>query len=101
MTIKNEGIKKVNVKVSNFDDAKRVYDISAQVWITGNHELENVEDGKVVKDGVSVATFGRFSGNSHRTYVNLPEEEDAVVDAAIREFISKVRDFAANMNYDL
>lgn len=98
MNVKNEGIKKMNIKVSNLDDANRNYDITANVWVNGNGEIENVEDGAVNKDDRTVATFARFSGSSHKTFIDLtPDEEDAV-SAEIRAFVDGAKVMATNIN---
>lgn len=85
--MKNEGVKKMNIKVSNLDNEARAYDITANVWVNADGNIENIEDGVVIKDGMNIATFARYSNNSHRTFIGLSIEEEDVVGAEIKAFI--------------
>lgn len=98
MNVKNEGVKKMNIKVSNLDDVNRNYDITANVWVNGDGEIENVEDGAVIKDGRTVATFSRFSNNSHKTFIGLTADEEDAVSAEIRAFVDGAKTLAIGIN---
>lgn len=95
--ISNNGIVKMSVKVSNAEDTARNYDISAQVWVNDKNEVENIEDGAVLKDGQTVATFARFAGNAHKTFIGLTLDEEAQVSAEIKSFIEGTQTFATTI----
>lgn len=96
--MRNEGVKKMNIKVSNLDDEMRKYDISANVWVNEDGNIENIEDGAVIKDDFTVATFARYANNSHKTFINLSADEEIEVAIAIKEFVESVKALATGIN---
>lgn len=96
--MKNEGVKKMNIKVSNLDDEMRKYDISANVWVNEEGNIENIEDGAVIKDDLTVATFARYANNSHKTYIGLNADEELEVAIAIKDFVEGVHTLATGIN---
>lgn len=96
--MKNEGVKKMNIKVSNLDDEMRKYDISANVWVNEEGNIENIEDGAVIKDDFTVATFARYANNSHKTFINLSADEEIEVAIAIKGFTEGVNTIATSIN---
>lgn len=52
-----------NVKYDNSVDESKVYDISANVNID-NSKVRNYDAGVVLKDGVQVANFSKWSDNN-------------------------------------
>lgn len=95
--MKNEGIKKMNIKVSNLDDVTRSFDISANVWVNENGSIENIEDGSVLREGMTVATFSRYATNSHKTFINLSLDEEQAVGEEIRKFIDGAASLATGI----
>lgn len=96
--MKNEGVKKMNIKVSNLDDEMRKYDISANVWVNEDGNIENIEDGAVIKDDLTVATFARYANNSNKTYIGLNADEELEVAIAIKDFVEGVHTLATGIN---
>ena len=95
--MRNEGVKKMNIKVSNLDDEMRKYDISANVWVNEEGNIENIEDGAVIKDDFTVATFARYATSSHKTFINLSLDEEQVVGEEIRKFIDGAASLATGV----
>ena len=52
-----------NVTADNSVDTEKVYDINANVNISGN-SVNSIDGGSVKKDDVQVATFSRWGDNS-------------------------------------
>lgn len=96
--MKNEGVKKMSIKVSNLDDEMRKYDISANVWVNEEGNIENIEDGAVIKYDLTVATFARYANNSHKTFINLSADEEIEVSVEIKSFIEGVHTLATTIN---
>lgn len=95
--MRNEGVKKMSIKVSNLDDEMRKYDISANVWVNEEGNIENIEDGSVLRNGMIVATFSRYATNSHKTFINLSLNEEQVAGEEIRKFIDGAASLATGV----
>lgn len=80
-----------NVTADNSVDTEKVYDINANVNISGN-EVRSIDGGSVKKDDVQVATFSRWGENSlNINFTNV----DAT---AMCDIITAVNDFNANVS---
>lgn len=90
--IKIEALVEKSERVSNANDADRVFDVSANVR-TSNGGVGNIDSGMVVKNGVQLASFNSYGGNSlNINYAGGTEEVDrAAVLAAIEGFIADVK----------
>ena len=79
-----------NVTADNSVDTEKVYDINANVNISGN-SVNSIDGGSVKKDDVQVATFSMYGGNVNTTYNNLTKEEKCAVIYAVDDFIEAVK----------
>lgn len=88
-----------NIRVNNFSDTDKTYDISADVSIVNNpneYGDGQIQNGSVSLDGKTLAVWSRQGNLSIQYYV-----EDAITQARIlaevQQFIEKVQQFRADV----
>lgn len=81
---------RANVKVSNSNDTASAYTITAEAQVA-NGNVENFNNGQVLKDETYVATFNRWSAqNLNVTFNNVEAEEQCAILAEINAFVASV-----------
>lgn len=90
--IKVEALIEKQERMSNANDSERAFDVSANVR-TSNAGVGNIDNGTVTKDGIQLASFNSYGGNSlNINYAGGIEGVDrAAVLAAIEQFIADVK----------
>lgn len=80
-------LSEVKVEVSNIQDASSVHNIVANVQISEN-KISSINDGKVIKDNLHIATFNCY-GENRPTYSfnGVPFEDQCTILNEIIEFI--------------
>jgi hypothetical protein len=88
-------LERASVRVSNANQADRVYSIEAD-FNTSNHELVRVDSGMVSKDGKTVCTFYKnYDGMSNQnTYTFYAEANTAEMKCEIITLIEEFEDAA-------
>lgn len=87
---KFEKLQRANVEVSNSDETSRKYAITAEAQVA-NGNVENFNNGKVMKGEMYVATFHRRSAqNLNVTFNNVEAEEQCAILAEINAFVASV-----------
>lgn len=75
------------VEVSNANDADKVYDIKANVYVS-NGTVGNVESGSVTLDGAQKASFSRYATNNKNINFSCSDtDEEVKVMSLINTFI--------------
>lgn len=80
------------VRMNNANDTLRSYDISAEVQTNEVKNITGISSGAVLRDVSAVATFAMYGNELSVQYIGLEAEEQNVVNNAINNFISEVRD---------
>lgn len=79
-----------NVTADNSVDTEKVYDINANVNISGNN-VNSIDGGNVKKDDVQVATFSKWGENSlNINFINVDAVEMCNIINAVNEFNTNV-----------
>ena len=79
-----------NVTADNSVDTEKVYDINANVNISGN-SVNSIDGGSVKKDDVQVATFSRWGENSlNINFMNLDAMTMCSIITEVNTFIEAV-----------
>ena len=79
-----------NVTADNSVDTEKVYDINANVNISGN-SVNSIDGGSVKKDDVQVATFSRWGENSlNINFMNVDAMEMCSIITEVNTFIEAV-----------
>lgn len=79
-----------NVTADNSVDTEKVYDINANVNISGN-SVNSIDGGSVKKDDVQVATFSRWGENSlNINFMNVDAMEMCSIITGVNTFIEAV-----------
>lgn len=87
---KFEKLQRVNVEVSNVDDASRKYAITADAQIAAG-KVENFNNGQVRDGDMFIASFSRWSdSNLSVSFNNLGSEEQCAILAEINAFVESV-----------
>lgn len=87
---KFEKLQRANVEVSNSDETSRKYAITADAQVA-NGNVENFNNGKVMKGEMCVATLHRWSAqNLNVTFNNVEAEEQCAILAEINAFLRDV-----------
>lgn len=88
-------LERASVRVSNANQADRVYSIEAD-FNTSNHELVRVDSGMVSKDGKTVCTFYKnYDGMSNQnTYTFYAEANTAEMKCEIITLIEEFENAA-------
>ena len=90
MTTQFEKLIRANVKVSNSNDTTSAYTITAEAQVA-NGNVENFNNGQVLKGEMYVATFDRWSAqNLNVTFNNVEAEEQCAILAEINAFVDSV-----------
>lgn len=81
-----------NVSVDNSADTERVYDIKCNANLN-NNLLNSIESGSVMKDGIQVATFSKWSNIFTPSFQNVTDDDDEMCNIlkAITTFIKDVK----------
>lgn len=94
MNTQFDSLIRANVKVSNSNDTTSAYVISAEAQVA-NGNVENFNNGQVMKGEVYVATFNRWSAqNLNVTFNNVEAEEQCAILAEINAFVTSVEALA-------
>ena len=87
---KFEKLQRANVEVSNADDTSRKYAITAEAQVA-NGNVENFNNGQVMKGDTYVATFNRWSAqNLNVMFNNVEAEGQCAILAEINAFVASV-----------
>lgn len=79
-----------NVTADNSVDTEKVYDINANVNISGN-SVNSIDGGSVKKDDVQVATFSRWGENSlNINFMNVDAMTMCSIITEVNTFIEAV-----------
>ena len=79
-----------NVAADNSVDTEKVYDINANVNISGN-SVNSIDGGSVKKDDVQVATFSRWGENSlNINFMNVDAMTMCSIITEVNTFIEAV-----------
>lgn len=90
VTIKS--LNSANVRMDNSVDADRVYDIAANVNVSGTEVTDT--NGEVRMKGDSSSVIATFNDNGYElsvNYRNLPPEQQQTVNTAINDFIADAK----------
>lgn len=94
MNAQFDSLIRANVKVSNSNDTTSAYTITADAQVA-NGNVENFNNGQVLKGEMYVATFNRWSAqNLNVTFNNLGSEEQCAILAEINAFVESVEALA-------
>lgn len=101
MTTQFDSLIRANVKVSNVNDTTSAYVITAEAQVA-NGNLENFENGQVMKGETYVATFNRWPAqNLNVTFNNMEAEEQCAILAEINAFVDSVEALAQTQTINL
>lgn len=90
-----------NVTADNSVDEAKKYDITARVNIEGN-TVSTIDGGRVVKDGIEVASFSKWSENSSQKRFNgVSDEEQSIILNEINAFCRNVAEKVNNEPIEL
>lgn len=91
---KFDSLIRANVKVSNSNDTTSAYTITAEAQVAQGN-VENINNGQVLKGEMYVATFNRWSAqNLNVTFNNVEAEEQCAILAEINAFVDSVEALA-------
>ena len=94
MTTQFDSLIRANVKASNANDTTSAYTITAEAQVAQGN-VENFNNGQVLKGEVSVATFNRWSAqNLNVTFNKVEAEEQCAILAEINAFVESVETLA-------
>lgn len=80
-----------NVSADNSVDTEKVYDINANVNISGNN-VNSIDGGSVKKEDVQVATFSRWGENSlNINFMNVDAMAMCSIITEVNAFIEAVQ----------
>lgn len=83
---------RTTVRMSNENDVNRAYAISAEVEYHFGNENLNIHSGAVLDGDSALATFSKYGSELNVQYINLTEEQQMAVLAAINDFINEVKE---------
>ena len=90
MTTRFDSLIRANVKVSNANDTASAYVITAEAQVAQGN-VENFNNGQVLKGEMYVATFNRWSAqNLNGTFNNVEGDEQCAILAEINAFVASV-----------
>lgn len=90
MTTQFDSLVRANVKVSNANDTTSSYTITAEAQVAHSN-VENFNNGQVMKGETYVATFNRWSAqNLNVTFNNVEAEEQCAILGEINAFVDSV-----------
>lgn len=79
-----------NVLVDNSVDVAKIYDIKANINISDS-TVNNIEQGRVLKSSVEVATFSRYGNNNMNiTFNNVESTEMCTIITEVNAFCNYV-----------
>lgn len=94
MNTQFDSLIRANVKVSNANDTASAYVITAEAQVAQGN-VENFNNGQVMKGETYVATFNRWSAKSlNATFDNVEAEEQCAILAEINAFVDSVEALA-------
>lgn len=98
MTVKFDSLIRANVKASNANDTTSAYVITAVAQVAQGN-VENFNNGQVMKGETYVATFNRWPAqNLNVTFNNVEAEEQCAILADINAFVASVEELAASQS---
>ena len=101
MTTQFESLIRANVKASNANDTSSACTITAEVQVA-NGNVENFNNGQVLKGETYVATFNRWSAqNLNVTFNNVEAEEQCAILAEVNAFVKSVEALASTTRVNL
>lgn len=90
MNTQFDSLIRANVKASNANDTASAYTITAEAQVAQGN-VENFNNGQVMKGETYVATFNRWSAqNLNVTFNNVEAEEQCAILAEINAFVASV-----------
>lgn len=90
MNAQFDSLIRANVKVSNANDTASAYTITAEAQVAQGN-VENFNNGQVMKGEMYVATFNRWSAqNLNVTFNNVEGDEQCAILAEINAFVASV-----------
>ena len=101
MNTQFESLIRANVKVSNSNDTTSAYTITAEAQVAEGN-VENFNNGQVLKGEMYVATFNRWSAqNLNVTFNNVGAEEQCSILAEVNAFVKSVEALASTSRVNL
>ena len=101
MNTQFDSLIRANVKVSNANDTASAYVITAEAQVAQGN-VENFNNGQVLKGEMCVATFNRWSAqNLNVTFNNVESEEQCAILAEINAFVDSVEALATTSRVNL
>lgn len=101
MNTQFESLIRANVKVSNSNDTTSAYTITAEAQVAEGN-VENFNNGLVLKGEMFVATFNRWSAqNLNVTFNNVEAEEQCSILAEVNTFVKSVEALASTLRVNL
>ena len=90
MKVEFTQLNSANVTADNSVDEAKKYDITARVNIEGN-TVSTIDGGRVVKDGIEVASFSKWGeNNSQKRFNGVSDEEQSIILNEINAFCRNV-----------
>lgn len=80
------------VRMNNENDVNRAYAISAEVEYHFDNQNLNIHSGAIINEDSALATFSKYGSELNVQYINLTEEQQMAVLAAINDFINEVKE---------
>ena len=101
MNTQFDSLIRANVKVSNANDTTSAYTITAEAQVAQGN-VENINNGQVLKGENCVATFSRWSAqNLNVIFNNVETAEQCVILAEINAFVESVEALASTLCVNL
>lgn len=101
MKVEFTQLNSANVTADNSVDETKKYDITARVNIEGN-TVSTIDGGRVVKDGVEVASFSKWGeSSSQKRFNGVSDEEQSIILNEINAFCRNVTEKATNEPIEL
>lgn len=86
-----------NVKITNESDTTKVYNIESSVNVSAAKDVSSIDNGRVLKNGVEVASFSSWAATMLNViYQNVELEEQYTILETINGFITDVKDYIKN-----
>ena len=86
-----------NVKITNESDTTKVYNIESYVNVSAAKDVSSIDNGRVLKNGVEVASFSSWAATMLNViYQNVELEEQYTILETINGFITDVKDYIKN-----
>lgn len=83
---------RTTVRMNNENDVNRAYAIPAEVEYFHESNVVNIHSGVVTLNKSALSTFVNYGTELNIQYINLAEEQQMAVLAAINDFINEVKE---------